>query len=212
MTPVPLFRKQRSKGLEAMMTREIPPVCRLAIRWGAALLIAAVPVRALDAAEVDGLTRTLSATKVIEVPAAIAHAIAGASGKDRAEVATVAVVAAVKAYPAAVGPCVLAAVRSAPEAAEAIVSAALDASPASVLALVSIAAESGADGERIIGLAERRFPGRAAALEREVAVVRSQAAGVVPVPGGASAPPRSKGTPTTPPLSVSPAAGEAARP
>ena len=141
----------------------------LAVGW--------IPIRlcALDAAELELVSRTVASARVPEVPAVIAALVASASPKDRTEAATAAVVTAVRLHPAAMGACVLAAVRAAPDAAEPIVAAALDAQPGGALSLVSVAAEQEDDvGERVIAMTERRFPNRAAAFEREVAVVRTR--------------------------------------
>jgi hypothetical protein len=135
------------------------------------------PVRlcALDAAELEVISRTVVSARIPEVPAVIAALVASASPKDRTEAATTAVVTAVRMHPAAIGACVLAAVRAAPDVAEPVVVAALDAQPGGALALVSVAAEQEDDvGERVIAVTERRFPNRAASFEREIAVVRTR--------------------------------------
>lgn len=142
-----------------------------------ALAVGWIPLRlcALDAAELEVLSRTVASARVPEVPAVIAALVASASPKDRTEAATTAVVTAVRLHPAAIGACVLAAVRAAPDVAEPVVAAALEALPGGALALVSVAAEQEDEvSERIIAVTERRFPNRAAAFEREVAVVRTR--------------------------------------
>lgn len=143
----------------------------------AALALGWIPVRlcALDAAELEVLSRTVASARVPEVPAVISALVTSASPKDRTEAATTAVVTAVRLHPAAIGACVLAAVRAAPDAAEPVVMAALEAQPSGALALVSVAAEQEDEvGERVIALTERRFPSRAASFEREIAVVRTR--------------------------------------
>ncbi|MBL9171940.1 MAG: hypothetical protein JNL10_00270 [Verrucomicrobiales bacterium] len=151
-----------------------------------------IPVRlcALDAAELEALSRSVTSARVPEVPAVIAALVTSAAPKDRTEAATTAVVAAVRLHPAAIGACVLAAVRAAPDSAEPIVVAALDIAPGGALALVSVAAELEDDiGDRVIEVAERRFPNRAASFEREIAVVRTRRLTGVTVPPPAAARP-----------------------
>ncbi|MFO1458965.1 MAG: hypothetical protein U1G08_06110 [Verrucomicrobiota bacterium] len=136
-----------------------------------------IPFRlcALDAAELELVSRTVASARIPEVPAVIATLVTSASPKDRTETATTAVVTAVRMHPAAMGACVLAAVRAAPDIAEPVVVAALDAQPGGALALVSVAAEQEDEvGERVIAVTERRFPSRAASFEREIAVVRTR--------------------------------------
>lgn len=140
-------------------------------------LLLAVPLvaRAVDAAALDALSREITGTRVVELPATITRSIANVPPSDRPQVATTAVIAALRTHPAAVGPCVLAAVRAAPESTEAIVVAASETLPGSTLALVSAAADAGdAAGDRVIAAMERRYPQRAAAFEREVALVQAR--------------------------------------
>ena len=177
-SPPTRFRVPRTSGLRGRWL-----VCGLAALVGGGVAFA----RALDAAEIGGMTRVLQSTRVTEVPASVAQFIANAPAGERSEVAAVAVVAAIKAYPALAGTCVLAAVRTAPEVTETVVLAALEASPACALAVVSAAAENEGDTpERIIAVAARRFPTRVAQFEREVAIVRARRAaeaGGVPLLG-----------------------------
>jgi len=146
------------------------PLC--AAVWGLGLSFRA---RAMDAAALDALSRQIGQSRVVETPAAITRAIADAAPGDRSQVATTVVVAALRSFPAAVGPCVMAAVRATPDSADAIVVAASETLPGGILALVSAAADAGdAAGDRVIAAVERRFPHRAAALEREVALVEAR--------------------------------------
>lgn len=175
------------------------------------LVVLPLPAQQVDAAALDALSREIAQTRVVEAPAAITRAITGAPPADRTQVATTAVIAALRSHPAAVGPSVLAAVRAAPGSTEAVVVAASETLPGSLLALVSAAADaSDGAGERVIAAVERRYPQRAAAFEREVALVQARRLLGDRLPAAdpmTAAPPRVRPSPQAPP-----ALPDAARP
>jgi len=170
----------------------------------AGLLTSPLAARDVDAATLDALSRRIAQVRVVEVPAAVSEAITAAAPADRPLVATTVVVAALRSCPATIGPSVLAAVRAAPESVDPIVVAASETQPGGVLALVSAAADAGdAAGERVIAALERRFPNRAAAFEREVALVeaRQLLGDRLPSPDpGSSVVPRVRPAPLVPPV------------
>ena len=159
------------------MSRGCPFGSSFGLRWtGLALFLAVlIPAQAVDSADLEAWQRMLGATKVVEVPARVAQIVGAAPERDRAQVASAVVVIALKAYPAAAGPCLLAGVRSAPEAVDLVVTAALEAVPESALSVVSAAAECEGDpGDRIIAVATRKMPASSVQFEREVALVRAR--------------------------------------
>ncbi|MBX3731796.1 MAG: hypothetical protein KF791_04285 [Verrucomicrobiae bacterium] len=151
-------------------------------RWRRGLVLLALATgmlvtsaRAVEASDLETLSRRLGRTPAPEAPAAVSELVSAAAPADQAAVATTVVIAAARFHPATVGPCVLAAVRAAPQVADAVILAASEARPECLRSLVSTAAAADSPaGDRIIISAERLFPGRAAALEREVAVVRAR--------------------------------------
>ena len=121
------------------------------------------------------ISKGITSSKVVEVPAAVSKAIASASKEDRSIVATTAVTAALKAHPSTVAATVTAAVKSAPEAVDAIVNAALEVAPNSALTIVSAAAEGAPErADQIAAIASKKMPTRSASFEREVASVRGR--------------------------------------
>ncbi|MCW5558439.1 MAG: hypothetical protein KIT22_11495 [Verrucomicrobiae bacterium] len=177
----------------------------LSVAWTSGLPLVA---RAMDASSLDALSRQIAQSRVVEAPAAITSAITAASSEDRPQVATTVVVAALRSFPAALGPCVMAAVRAAPESTDAIVVAASETLPNGILALVSAAADAGdAIGDRVIVALERRYPNRAPAFEREVALVEGRRLlgdRLPPAEPAATLPPGGRPATSAPPASVRP--------
>lgn len=141
----------------------------------AASAVLVSPVLALSPEVTAAISKDIASSKVVEVPAAVAKAIAGASKEDRSAVATTAVTAAIKAHSSTVAATVTAAVKAAPEAVDAIVNAALEVAPNSSLTIVSAAAEGAPErADQIAAVASKKMPTRAASFEREVASVRGR--------------------------------------
>lgn len=155
-----------------MKTSSLKTVTIGAIAASAAFLSPAVAL-SREAAAV--ISKDIASSRVVEVPAAVAKAINGASKEDRPVVATAAVVAAIKSHPSTVAATVTAAVKAVSEAVDAIVNAALEVAPNSALTIVSAAAEGAPErADQIAAVASKRMPTRAAAFEREVASVRGR--------------------------------------
>lgn len=155
-----------------MKTSILKTVSIGAIAASAALLS---PAFALSPEVAAVISKDIASSKVVEVPAAVAKAITGASKEDRSVVATTAVVAAIKSHPSTVAATVTAAVKAAPESVDAIVNAALEVAPNSALTIVSAAAEGAPErADQIAAVASKKMPTRAASFEREVASVRGR--------------------------------------
>ncbi|MFZ9854044.1 MAG: hypothetical protein ACO3I0_02915, partial [Limisphaerales bacterium] len=121
------------------------------------------------------ISKDIASSKVVEVPAAVAKAIASVSKEDRSVAAVTAVTAAIKTHPSTVAATVTAAVKAAPEAVDAIVNAALEVAPNSALTIVSAAAEGAPErADQIAAVASKKMPTRSASFEREVASVRGR--------------------------------------
>jgi hypothetical protein len=155
-----------------MKTSILKTVSIGAIAASAALLSPAV---ALSPEAVTVISKDIASSKVVEVPAAVAKAIASVSKEDRSVAAVTAVTAAIKTHPSTVAATVTAAVKTAPEAVDAIVNAALEVAPNSALTIVSAAAEGAPErADQIAAVASKKMPTRSASFEREVASVRGR--------------------------------------
>jgi len=141
----------------------------------AASAVTMAPVFALDAAGLQVLTKSVTAAKVVEVPAVAAKLVTKASKEDKEQVAVAVVTAAIKAFPASVGSVVTAVIRSAPQTCAAVVKAALEAAPDSALTIVSAAAAGAPEhADKAVAEASKKMPSRTASFEREVAVVKGR--------------------------------------
>lgn len=149
----------------------------LAIAVVAGSLLATVSTFALSQTEIQTISQTLSAAKVVEVPSKAAKMVAGAAKESKIEVATAVVTSSIKAHPSTVGSVIVSVLRVAPEATESVVTAALEAAPQSALTIIAAAAEGApAQSDKAIAIASAKMPTRAAAFEREAAVIKGRRA------------------------------------
>ena len=140
-------------------------------------MLAISPAFALSQAETATISKSISAAKVVDVSNKAAKLVAAASKESKTEVAVAAVTAAIKAHPSTVGTVIVSVLKVSPESTEAVVTAALDAAPQSALTILAAAAEGApAYSDKAVAVASVKMPTRAAAFEREVAVVKGRRA------------------------------------
>jgi hypothetical protein len=148
---------------------------QFAVTLFAASAVTLAPAFALGTAELQKVSKSVASSKVVEIPAVAAKYVKNAAKADRQQVAVAVVISAVRAYPSSVGPVVTAVLKTAPETANAVVAAALEAAPESSLTIVSAAVQGAPqNSDLIVAAASTQMPARAAAFEREAAVVRGR--------------------------------------
>ncbi len=140
-------------------------------------MLALSPAFALSQSQTAAISKTILAAKVVDVSNKAAKLVAAASKESKTEVAVAAVTAAIKAHPSTVGTVIVSVLKVSPESTEAVVTAALDAAPQSALTILAAAAEGApAYADKAVAVASVKMPTRAAAFEREVAVVKGRRA------------------------------------
>jgi hypothetical protein len=129
----------------------------------------------LPAVETEAISKAIIASKVVDVSGKAAKLVSAASKESKVEVAVAVVTAAIKWHPSTVGSVIVSVLKVSPESTEAVVVAALNAAPDSALTILAAAAEGApAYADKALAVASAKFPTRAAAFEREVAVVKGR--------------------------------------
>jgi hypothetical protein len=138
-------------------------------------VLAVAPAFALSQVESDSISKSILTAKVVDVSSKAAKLVSAAAKESKSEVAVAAVTAAIKAHPSTVGTVIVSVLKVAPETTEAVVTAALEAAPQSALTILAAAAEGApAYADKAVALASAKMPTRAAAFEREVAVIKGR--------------------------------------
>lgn len=148
---------------------------QFAVTLIAASTVTLAPAFALGTAELQKVSKTVAAAKVVEMPSVASKAVSHAAKEDKQQVAVTAVLAAARTYPSSIGPVITAVVKAAPSVASAVVTAAVEAAPDSALTIVAAAVQGApASSDVIVAAASAQIPARAAAFEREASVVRGR--------------------------------------
>lgn len=148
---------------------------QFAVTLIAASTVTLAPAFALGTAELQKVSKTVAASKVVEMPSVASKAVSHAAKEDKQQVAVTAVLAAIRTYPSSIGPVITAVVKAAPQVSGAVVTAAVEAAPDSALTIVAAAVQGApASSEAIVAAASAQIPTRAAAFEREASVARGR--------------------------------------